>query len=80
MVGVEKETEMDIKTGSFVRVKTDHWGNRAGKDGMVMSYREGDEFVGLVFGNDRHNNPQDCVCVGTELWLLDELDLTTLEA
>jgi hypothetical protein len=34
--------------------------------------------VGLVFGDDRSNQSQNCVCVGTEQWEKSELDKTTL--
>ena len=69
-----------LESGHFVRVREDHpdwW--RAGKDAMVIADEEGDGTVGLVFGYDRYNQPQGCQCVGTELWELAELDLTTVQ-
>lgn len=88
-------TNKEIKKGDFIRVRADHFNPaRAGKDGMVIEepkphgfevlkmtgIPEGhDQVVALMFGNDRHNNPQGCVSVGPELWFILELDLETLE-
>jgi hypothetical protein len=68
-----------LESGNFVRVREDHpdwW--RAGRDAMVSVVDTGDGTVGLFFGYDRYNQPQGCECVGTELWHLSELDLTTV--
>jgi hypothetical protein len=68
---------MNIKRGDFIRVKSDHENPyRRDKDGMVTDVLENQ--VGLVFGSDRHNELQRCECVGTELWNIDELDLSTI--
>lgn len=69
-----------MKSGTFIRVRYDHPNPaRAGKDGMVVfDTPDEDESVGLSFGFDRHNVPQHCQCVGTELWLKSELDMSTI--
>ncbi|VTU42542.1 MULTISPECIES: hypothetical protein [unclassified Variovorax] len=68
-----------LNRGGFVRVRADHPdGRRAGKDAMVMSV-DGED-LGLYFGLDRANRPQDVFCSGTEAWKLAELDLATADA
>ena len=70
-----------IPMGAFIRVRADHSNLlRAGKDGMVVEpvMKEGDD-IALLFGYDRHNQPQSCQSVGPEMWEQSELDLSTLE-
>lgn len=68
---------MQIEAGSFVRVRKDHPEPfRRGKDAQV--YSDIGEQVGLTFGYDRYNEPQDVECVGIELWDKSELDLNTV--
>lgn len=65
---------VSLLPGAFIRVRRDHENPfRAGRDAMVARDL-GNGSYALVFGYDRHNEPQGCVCVGTELWLADELD------
>lgn len=62
--------------GEFVRVKADAQ-FRPGQDGLVTSV-EGAGHLGMFFAFERHNRRSDAVpSVGTELWHVDELDLTT---
>jgi hypothetical protein len=70
-----------IRMGTFIRVRADHADPaRAGKDGMaIQPVMTESEEIALVFGYDRHNQPQDCECVGPEMWERSELDLSTLE-
>ncbi|HUX15340.1 MAG TPA: hypothetical protein VMW52_02650 [Phycisphaerae bacterium] len=44
-----------------------------------MVYRDCGDSVGLLFGFDRFNEPQDAQCAGVELWAKDELDLSSVE-
>ena len=68
-----------LTSGQFVRVRKDHENSsRAGLDGMVHLDSDDGQSVALIFGWDRHNQPQHAVCVGPELWKKDELDLTTV--
>ncbi len=64
---------MKLKSGQFIRVRSDHGSTRAGKDSVV--YRDCGESVALLFGFDRFNKPQNVECVGVELWDKDELNL-----
>ena len=68
----------DLREGKFIRVKADHknW-CRCGKDGLIYEILSLTE-VALTFGWDRHNNWQNVVCVGPELWAVDELDLDSI--
>lgn len=70
-----------IMAGTFIRVRADHENQaRAGKDGMVFEdVKEGDDQIALVFHFDRHNQGQNCECVGPELWEKSELDMTTMD-
>lgn len=67
-----------LEGGSFVRVKhcTD-MPSRIGKDAMVYKMTSPDT-VALLFGHDRHNQPQNVVCVGPEEWSVNDLDLDTV--
>lgn len=67
---------MDLKHGAFVRVKQSE-PLRGGKDGMVVA--DFGDFVALLFGWDRHCQPQHCQCVGPEMWDKSDLDLSTVE-
>ena len=71
-----EEQQGILPPGTFVRVRSDHE-YKAGKDGMVIE--DFGREIGLFFGFDRHNHPQNCQCVGTELWNKDELDLSTAD-
>lgn len=63
---------------TFVRVRADIDDLAAGLDGMVVSDADSEGNVGLLFGHDRHNLPQDHYRTGLpELWHITELDLTT---
>ncbi len=66
----------ELPFGSFIRVNRNHPSTRAGKDGMVTGRY--DTGLALIFGWDRHNNWQDCHCIGSEAWELDELDFETV--
>lgn len=68
-----------LECGTFVRVRADHpepW--RAGRDGMVTTVFD-DGSVGLVFYTGRDGTRQADVCVGPELWLREELDMSTVD-
>ena len=63
---------------TFVRVRADIEDPAAGLDGMVVCDADSEGNVGLLFGYDRHNSPQNHHRTGRpELWHVDELDLTT---
>jgi hypothetical protein len=68
-----------MKSGQFIRVRSDHDSPRAGKDGMVYDNQDDGHQVALIFEFDRHNCAQEVICVGPELWSHDELDLSTLD-
>ena len=65
-----------LAPGNFVRVKAVSE-TKAGADGMVV--KDFGDSVGLIFGYDRHCQPQHLQCVGTELWEKHELDLSTVD-
>lgn len=71
-----------LQKGDFVRVKDDSV-CRAGQDGMVVAPVV-DGQVGLFFGFDRYGRGPEktgvVVTGATEAWMLDELDLATLES
>jgi hypothetical protein len=68
-----------MKSGDFVKVREDHSNPyRKGKDGFIIEIYENS--VALFFGFDRHNQSQGCICVGRELWGLNELDIDTISS
>lgn len=73
----------NLQRGDFIRVKSDNK-FRPNIDGQVVSYDAEEKVVGLTFGYDRYNemqyrNGRIVICVGTEAWSLDELDMSSLE-
>lgn len=67
-----------IRTGDFILVRSDHADTtRAGRDGLVIAVDV--DSVALIFGFDRNNRDQRCICVGQEAWGFDELDLSSIE-
>lgn len=71
-----------LQRGDFVRVKVTS-DFRPGHDGMVVAEDDG-EAVGLMFGYDRYNrSPSETGTLATgsavEEWMLDELDLSSID-
>ena len=74
---IYQDHKLPLPTGSFIRVKADFKGSKAGMDGMVTGNTSAGP--GLVFVFDRYNQAQHCECEGTEQWHNNELDFATLE-